>query len=188
MALPLRKLESTADRTAHARHDELVAERRQVIAAIVQLENEGFRPTPPPAGPTLQARAAALIQTQATPTDAVADQGTTLFHLFERKDAIDCALEILKQQIAQEDAARLRSMMDSERPQWLAACRKRVLLARSLQAANAEFETFKRRYAQLGTLPTSSFRLLGMGVPGDEVTRASEELERLGMVTKREIA
>jgi hypothetical protein len=195
MALSLRKsgekpTEPAPRQSPQARREELQAERRAVVAEIVRLESEGIRATSRPIGPSIRARAVALVAGEDDPPTevAAAGEGTKLSQLFERSTVIEAALQILALQIAQEDGARCRALMEAEKPQWIAACRKRVLLAKSLQAANAEHENFRRRYGELGgSLPTSAFRLLGWGLAGDEVDRACQEMLRLGMVTKKEI-
>jgi hypothetical protein len=102
------------------------------------------------------------------------------------RDALARALDIGGRQEENQEADRLRADMALD-VEWRAAARRRVLLAVQLQRANQDWEIHRRRYYRLGTLPTSSVKLLGIGAAADEVDRACAELLKLGIVTAKEI-
>jgi hypothetical protein len=189
MALPFKKSAecASAAKSARARITELEAERRELMTRLVAMETEGVRPRSSAASLSVHAAAIALLAGEnERPPAVIANQGVELQQLHERRAIIDRALELLRQQDLVEESKRIRELMERERPEWMAAVRRRALLALQLQRANQHFETFKRRYSAVGTLPTASFRLLGIGAGGDEVVRCAEELVRAGILTKKE--
>ena len=188
MALPFKKpAESVPAKSARARITELEAERREITTRIVAMESEGARPGAHTESISVHAAAVALVAGKNEPPATVSDS-TELQRLCDKRVIIDRALELLHQQDLIEEAARVRELMERERPEWMSILRKRALQAIALQQTNQQFETYKRRYAALGTLPGAQFKLLGTGAePGNEVLRLSEELVRTGILTQKEI-
>jgi len=181
-----RKSDDTPRPSAIKRIAALQAERRSVVARIVELEQQGIR-VDVDASPNLHAAAMALVNGDDVEAAITAPgEAAELRQLFEKRAVIDRAIELLTQRETIELGERLRSAMERERAEWWAAIRKRVLTAVALQRANAEFEVYRRKYSALGTLPTSGLKLLGYGeLPGDEVHRAAEECVRLGFARKK---
>jgi hypothetical protein len=188
MALPFKKSAecASAAKSARARITEIESERREVTTRIVAMETRGIRPGSGVAAVSGHAAAVALAAGENELPPIIDNEGSELQRLFDRRVVIDQALELLKSQEIVEEGERVRALMERERPEWMAAVRRRALLALQLQRANQHFETFKRRYSAIGTLPGASFRLLGIGAGGDEVVRCVEELVRAGILTRKE--
>jgi hypothetical protein len=190
MALPFKKPdESVPAKSARARITELEAERREITTRIVAMESEGARPGAHTESISVHAAAVALVAGKnEPPATVISSDGTELQRLYDKRVIIDRALELLHQQDLIEEAARVRELMERERPEWMSILRKRALQAIALQQTNQQFETYKRRYAALGTLPGARFKLLGTGAePGNEVLSCAEELVRAGILTQKEI-
>ena len=189
MALPFKKpAESVPAKSARARITELEAERREITTRIVAMESEGARPGAHTESISVHAAALALVAGETEPpATVISSDGAELQRLYDKRVIIDRALLLLEQQDLVEEAARARELMERERPEWMSILRKRALQAIALQQTNQQFETYRRRYAALGTLPGAQFKLLGTGAePGNEVLRCAEELVRAGILTKKE--
>jgi hypothetical protein len=188
MALSLKKsaAEPVARPSARQRIDQLTAERRQVIEKIIALETQGVRALPA-IGADIHALAVSLAAGEPAAAAPVVDDGAELIRLYERRSVIDRALDLLHQQEIVDQGERVRELMEREKPQWMAAIRKRAMLALALLKANCEVEVFARRFSSVTPLPGARFRLLGTGgEPHNEAIACAEELVRLQILTKKE--
>src|SRR6266849_6287116 len=131
MAMPFKKsAEPAVAKSARARTAEFEAERREITTRIVAMERRGVR-----AGSgvavllDVHAAAVALAAGENEPLPVIENEGAELQRLFDRRVVLDRALELLRSQEIVEEGERVRALMERERPEWMAALRKRALLA-----------------------------------------------------------
>ena len=187
MALPLRKSAAEPARpSAQSRLSVVEPERRAIVARIIELEKKGIRATPN-ATRSVHEKAVALVNgLPEPPAETIADEGLELQQLYERRDVLDRAVELLKQRVVIEEGERVRQLMERERPESLAAVRKWALSAIQFQKADQEIEQYQRRYSAVGWLPSAAFKLRGMRAAAHEVVRCAEEFVRKGILTRKE--
>src|SRR3954454_18467250 len=93
---------------------ELQTRRRVVIARIVELESKGTVPTATPAASVSLVRAVALLAGASEAEPPATDAGLELLGLFQEREDLDRALILGSQQMAAEEAIRVRALMVSE--------------------------------------------------------------------------
>ena len=145
------------------------AKDREIIAAIIDLEDKGITPADDlePLVPATHTRALSLLNGFAPPALQFGDnQAINLRELLKEKKAIEIALEIGRRQHFMFHAAQLAAELRKRKDGWANLVLKRHLAVAALRRANADCEKFKQQlaFAHGGispSLPCDGFELLG---------------------------